>query len=99
MTQLFGRSWSVDAATGEVASSDPGVGPVKVQGRFAMVTLTAREHETLKLMAEGHSNAVIGVKLGVSAHTAKFHVANVMRKMDVDNRAQAAVAAVRMGLV
>jgi two-component system, NarL family, nitrate/nitrite response regulator NarL len=59
---------------------------------------TPRERETIRLIADGHSNKIIAAKLDISEHTAKFHVTNVMRKLDADNRAAAAVAAVRLGL-
>jgi two-component system nitrate/nitrite response regulator NarL len=62
-----------------------------------VVALSKRELETIKLVAEGHSNRLIAIKLGVSPHTSKFHVQNLLRKLKVDNRAQAAVYAVRMG--
>jgi DNA-binding CsgD family transcriptional regulator len=62
------------------------------------VKLTRRELDTIKLVAEGHSNKTIGAVLDISQHTAKFHVTNLMRKLEADNRAQIAAHAVRMGL-
>ena len=60
--------------------------------------LTTRESEVLKLIAEGCSNRLIGVKLGISEHTAKFHVANTLAKLEANSRAEAAAMAVRMGV-
>lgn len=65
----------------------------------AKFTLTPREVQTLDLMTKGFSNPLIGTALGVSAHTAKFHVMNVLKKLDADNRAHAVAMAMRMGIV
>jgi DNA-binding NarL/FixJ family response regulator len=60
--------------------------------------LTGREREVLKLIAEGFTNRRIAVRLDISEHTAKFHVANTIRKLDACSRAEAAAMAVRMGV-
>lgn len=60
--------------------------------------LTKRESEVLKLIAEGCSNKLIGTKLDISTHTAKFHVANTLTKLGANSRAEAAAMAVRMGM-
>jgi DNA-binding NarL/FixJ family response regulator len=52
--------------------------------------LTRREFEILQLVAEGHSNAVIGRKLWLAEQTVKFHLSNVYRKIGVQNRTAAA---------
>jgi DNA-binding NarL/FixJ family response regulator len=52
--------------------------------------LTRREYEILQLVAEGHSNAVIGRKLWLVEQTVKFHLSNVYRKIGVQNRTAAA---------
>lgn len=52
--------------------------------------LTSREHEVLRLIAEGHSNKVIARALALSPHTVKRHVANILDKIGVGSRAQAA---------
>lgn len=61
--------------------------------------LTPREREVLSLLAEGLSNKAIAARLGVSEHTAKFHVNAILGKLGVDSRAEAIVRAARMGLV
>lgn len=61
--------------------------------------LTEREQEVLKLIVGGKSNKEIAVLLGVSTHTAKAHVCNIIQKLAVDDRTQVAVKALREGLV
>jgi DNA-binding NarL/FixJ family response regulator len=61
--------------------------------------LTDREHEVLRLLATGLSNNEIGAQLYISATTAKFHVSNIMRKLQVSRRAEAVYAASKRGLI
>ena len=61
--------------------------------------LSPREREVLTLLAAGRSNQQIGSALGISARTAATHVANIYRKLQVNNRVDAARAAQRLGLV
>jgi DNA-binding NarL/FixJ family response regulator len=61
--------------------------------------LTDRELEVLRLLAAGLSNNMIGEKLYISATTAKFHVSNIMRKLEVSRRAEAVYAASKRGLI
>lgn len=61
--------------------------------------LTPREREVLGAMADGASNKVIARRLGISFHTAKFHVASILTKLDADTRTEALARAARMGLV
>jgi DNA-binding NarL/FixJ family response regulator len=61
--------------------------------------LTAREREVLSLIAHGLSNKRIARELGISDATVKIHVSSVLRKLDVTDRTQAALHAVREGLV
>lgn len=60
--------------------------------------LTARESDVLRLLAAGRDNAAIGEELFISPSTVKHHVAAILDKLGVQNRVQAAVAAVRIGL-
>jgi len=53
--------------------------------------ITARERQVLDLIALGHSNKIIADALGISEHTAKFHLNQVMLKLGARNRTQAAV--------
>ena len=61
--------------------------------------LTERELEVLRLLAAGLSNNKIGERLFISATTAKFHVSNIMRKLEVSRRAEAVYAASKRGLI
>jgi two-component system, NarL family, nitrate/nitrite response regulator NarL len=61
--------------------------------------LTERERQVVQLLAEGLSNKLIADRLGISDHTAKFHVNGVMMKLGVSTRTEAVVEAVRHGLV
>jgi DNA-binding CsgD family transcriptional regulator len=61
--------------------------------------LTARELEVLALLAEGASNKMIARRLGISTHTAKFHVASVIDKLDAVGRTDAVTHAVRLGVI
>jgi len=61
--------------------------------------LTAREMDILRLMVEGLTNQAIGDVLGLSAGTVKGYAQTVMHKLGTNDRTQAAVKAIRMGLV
>ncbi|MCD6300037.1 MAG: response regulator transcription factor [Dehalococcoidales bacterium] len=61
--------------------------------------LTSREHDVLQLLTQGRSNKEIGRALCISEDTAKKHVQTIMLKLRVSDRTQAAVKAVRNGLV
>ena len=61
--------------------------------------LTEREREVLELIARGHANKRIALDLGVSEKTVKTHVSNILAKLGVHDRTQAALWAVREGLV
>jgi DNA-binding NarL/FixJ family response regulator len=61
--------------------------------------LSDREIEVLKLIANGKDNAVIAGELHISPKTVKNHISNILMKLQIDNRIQAAVYAVRSGIV
>lgn len=61
--------------------------------------LTEREAEVLKCVVMGKSNTEIAHELLISVHTAKAHVCSILQKMGVTDRVQAAVKAVRQGIV
>lgn len=63
------------------------------------VKLTAREKEILNLVAEGKSNSEIGKELYLSSFTVKNYVSQIIEKLEVKNRTQATVKAVKYGLV
>jgi DNA-binding NarL/FixJ family response regulator len=61
--------------------------------------LTARELEVLRLLARGQSNAEIGRTLYITEHTAKVHVSRILAKLCMSSRTQAALYALRTGIV
>jgi two-component system nitrate/nitrite response regulator NarL len=61
--------------------------------------LTERERQVVQLLAEGLSNKLIADRLGISDHTAKFHVNGVMMKLGSSTRTEAVVEAMRRGLI
>ena len=63
------------------------------------IPLTNRELQVLRHVALGLSNREIGSSLGISIETVKEHVQNILRKLDVSDRTQAAVWAVRRSVV
>jgi len=93
---------------------DPGIGklvmqalPLNIPDRLKgpthrqkySVDLTDRELEVLELIVGGKSNKDIAEALCITVHTAKAHVCNIIQKLSVDDRTQAAVKALRDGLV
>ena len=63
------------------------------------VVLTPRELEVLALLAEGASNKTIARRLGISVHTAKFHVHSLLDKLDAGGRTDALANAARLGVI
>ena len=61
-------------------------------------TLTEREREILSLIADGRNNHQIAEKLVISEKTVKTHVSNILNKLNLDDRTQAAIYALRHGL-
>nr|WP_083219190.1 helix-turn-helix transcriptional regulator [Bradyrhizobium icense] len=62
-------------------------------------TLSEREKDCLRWVAEGKSSWEIGKILKVSENTVNFHIKNVMRKLGTTNRIQATVKAIRLNLI
>jgi len=73
--------------------------PTNSADAIAVGQLSQREVEVLKLMVEGRSNPEIAAVLYLSPNTIKTHVRGIMNKLAVDDRVQAAVVALRAGLV
>lgn len=63
------------------------------------VPLTPRELEVLTLLADGASNKAIARALGISVHTAKFHVGQLLDKLDASGRTDAVAHAARLGVI
>lgn len=74
----------------------PADAPAPTKGRGE---LTERERQVVQLLSEGLSNKLIADRLGISDHTAKFHVNGVMMKLGASTRTEAVVEAMRRGLI
>jgi DNA-binding CsgD family transcriptional regulator len=95
--QLVGPGEAADAALVPAAArtSDAAI----VAGPDGDVALTPRELEVLALLAEGASNKTIARRLGISVHTAKFHVGSLLDKLDAIGRTEAVTHAARRGVI
>jgi DNA-binding CsgD family transcriptional regulator len=83
-----------EAATIAIVAHDP---PPAVES--SGIELTPRERDVLALMAEGASNKTIARQLGISVHTAKFHVGSLLDKLDATGRTDAVAHAARRGVI
>ncbi len=83
----------VDDAFGEALVRPPPAADPLVE------PLTPRETEVLQLLAEGLTNRGIGERLGISEHTAKFHVNAILGKLGARSRGEAIAQAARLGLL
>jgi len=63
------------------------------------LNLTAREKEVLKLITDGYSNNEISKALNMSVNTAKVHVCNILQKLSVNDRTQAAIKAIKYNII
>lgn len=83
------------------ASKSAATGPIADDGSDldASAILTPREREVLTLLAEGASNKAIARRLGISVHTAKFHVGSLIDKLDASGRTDAVTHAARRGVI
>jgi DNA-binding CsgD family transcriptional regulator len=86
------------AAPGEAASIAL-VARDQQAGERSEIELTPRERDVLALMAEGASNKAIARQLGISVHTAKFHVSSLLDKLDATGRTDAVAHAARRGVI
>jgi DNA-binding NarL/FixJ family response regulator len=93
------------AAEGQIVISSALAGALRThvragaRGEEHRQSLTPREQAVLRLMADGADNGEIGRELSISPHTVKQYVTNIFEKLGVRSRVQAAVHAVRVGLV
>lgn len=69
------------------------------EDRGKIDNLTKRELEVLKLVAKGHFNKEIAIQLDISERTVKNHISSIFRKIDVSDRTQAAVFAIKNNLI
>ncbi len=89
------------AAAGQVQLSPEAAARLmrEVRAPESPETLTERETDVLRLLAEGKANKQIAVTLGIGEKTVKTHVSNILAKLGVQSRTQAALYAARIGLV
>jgi NarL family two-component system response regulator LiaR len=95
------------AAVREVAAGNPVLHPrvaTRLMRRSAapvagLAELTARERDVLRLIVEGLANKEIAGRLGIGEKTVKTHVSRVLDKLHAEDRTQAAVTAIRTGMV
>ncbi|WP_026908912.1 response regulator [Paucisalibacillus globulus] len=76
-----------------------GVGSSRIEYHRPLHLLTKRECEVLQLLADGKSNRAVAESLYISEKTVKNHVSNILQKMNVNDRTQAVVSAIRKGWV
>jgi DNA-binding CsgD family transcriptional regulator/tetratricopeptide (TPR) repeat protein len=95
--ESLGRRARIDVAPGEPATEPDSASPAPVDA-IRRLGLTGREREVLALVADGHTNRQIADVLFISDKTASVHVSRILAKLGVANRAEAAVAAHRLGL-
>lgn len=99
----MGAMWIDKKAVQILRELNPNVVPntqvSRVNFKSTHANLTAREYEVLKLVVDGMSNQQIANELNISEHTSKAHVCNIIQKLVVDDRTQAAVKAIREGIV
>jgi DNA-binding NarL/FixJ family response regulator len=81
------------------ALADAVLRPAQPAPAVLVEPLTRRESEVLQLLAQGLANKTIAERLGISEHTAKFHVNAILGKLGVQSRTEAIVQAARLGLV
>jgi DNA-binding NarL/FixJ family response regulator len=77
---------------------DPVVAPVLAE-RMSHRSLTSRELEVLRMVVKGLGNKEIANTLNLSETTVKLHVSHVLAKLNVEDRTQAATAAIRRGII
>jgi DNA-binding CsgD family transcriptional regulator len=95
--RLAARGERADAAI--VSASAASATAMPAADPAAATALTPREMEVLALLAEGASNKTIARRLGISVHTAKFHVGSVIDKLDATGRTDAVAHAARRGVI
>jgi DNA-binding CsgD family transcriptional regulator len=99
-----GRLWTPAPSSSLAPASSPSPGPGLSPSLSpdpqagALGTLTRREREILALVAQGHPNRAIAERLFISERTTRTHVSNILRKLELPSRTQAALLAVEAGL-
>ena len=95
----IGESLISPHIAGKVLERVRGTTPSSEAAATIRTELSDREIQVLKLIANGNDNSVIAGELHISPKTVKNHISNILMKLQIENRIQAAVYAVRSGLV
>jgi DNA-binding NarL/FixJ family response regulator len=92
---------ALERVVGGEAYIDPVLAGALVSGRLAdrVPSLTQREREVLRLLADGHANEEIGKRLHISPETVRTHVRKAMAKLEADTRTQAVAIALRQSII
>ncbi|WP_338845967.1 response regulator [Massilia sp. W12] len=93
-----GEAVVAEAMTAKLVAQLKGGAPARTENSSGLDKLTPREREILICLARGESNKVIARNLSVAESTVKIHVQNVLKKLHLSSRVQAAVFAVEHGL-
>lgn len=96
---LDGASWFDPSISHIVLKAATNENSQPVENKKNEYNLTSRETQILKLITEGYSNNEIAKELFVSINTTKAHVANILQKLEVDDRLQAALKALKNKIV
>ena len=94
-----GAAWFDPSIAHIVLKASANSPSLEVENNSKDYDLTAREAQILKLMTEGYSNMEIAQILVISINTTKAHVANILQKLEVDDRLQAALKALKNKIV
>ncbi len=97
--QIIAAVYAAAAGLVAVAAEDRAAVLPQAPAEHTTETLTPRETEVLEMLAEGLSNKEIAYRLGISEHTAKFHVNSILTKLNAGTRTEAVMRGIRLGLV
>jgi DNA-binding CsgD family transcriptional regulator len=96
IARMLGNISGIRLATGNEAADLAIVRQATLESDLG---LTPREKDVLVLLAEGASNKAIARQLGISVHTAKFHVGSLLEKFDATGRTDVVAHAARLGVI
>ena len=97
--RLAGPGEAADAALVAIGETEVASDPVPAVRPDPQAPLTPREREVLALLAQGASNKLLARRLGISVHTAKFHVGRLIDKLEATGRTDAVAHAARLGVI
>ena len=91
----YGAMW-IDSSVAEIISDVISEKTGLNEQNIEQYNFTAREKEIIKLLVNGYDNAQMSEKLSVSLHTVKAHICNILQKLNVKDRTQAAIKAIKL---